>query len=221
MFGLCQALETWESYCARNNFDSSRADYRKAYCLRRINGSILDMARSADHLTRSDRKKAKAIREADPADRLTDDELAAATGIGLAEVRRVQAQAIMPTSLDGHDGPDGAEYAGIAVADPGASVESQAVASGMLGAFLEAYRQLDAESRVVLALCYHRELDFKVIAKELRTSEERVRELHDRSVCEVHAAMLRSVQLGPIKSPAPSPGTGLFLLRLRLSLGGP
>lgn len=194
MLGLCQALETWESYCERNSFDPSREDYRKAYLLKRINGSILDQARTDDHMTRSDRRKAKDLRAAEDDGARTDDERAAATGLSIREVRRVQAAALVTVSLDDQDAlTGGAEYAGSAVADHDADTESIAAVHGILASFLEAFGQLDAESRVVLALRYHAELEIEAIAEALRTSPERVAQLHDKGVLAVHAALLTAV----------------------------
>jgi RNA polymerase sigma factor FliA len=194
MLGLVEGLNSYPAYLARHpGFDPSRADYRKAYLLKRIRGAILDEARHADHMTRSGRNKAKAIRQAED-DGIRDEAgLAAATGIDPAEVRRVQADALVPVSLDDQDVLSGTEYAGRAVTDLGADVESQAAVNVILAGFLEAFDALPAESRVILAMRFHLDLDFTDIAERLRTSPERVAQLHDAGVLAVHAALLRSV----------------------------
>jgi DNA-directed RNA polymerase specialized sigma subunit len=91
MFGLVQAIEAYPRYLERNpGFDPSREDYMRAYLLRRIRGAILDDARAADHMTRSDRRAAKVLRQAEDDGAHGTAGLAAAAGIDPAVVRRVR-----------------------------------------------------------------------------------------------------------------------------------
>jgi hypothetical protein len=67
------------------------------------------------------------------------------------------------------------------------------VVSGILDQVVRVMDGMDAETRVILAFRYHRNLDFGVIAELLRTDEPRVTGLHDAGVLEIHAVMLRAV----------------------------
>ncbi len=193
LLGLVEALNRFPAYCAENNFDPSREDYRKAYLLKRIRGSILDAARSADHMTRSARGKAKALRAAEDDGARGDDELAVATGIDLATVRRVQADALVPVSLDDQDVFSGAAYAGSAVADIGAGTESQAAVNDLLGAFLAAFDLLPPVQQVLLAFVFHQELDITVAAKAVYLEPAEARQQLEAAVCQLHREMLKSV----------------------------
>ena len=58
---------------------------------------------------------------------------------------------------------------------------------------MAAFGELDAESQVVLAFRYFREMEFGQIAEALRTSTERVIAMHDAGVLAVHQALLLAV----------------------------
>jgi RNA polymerase sigma factor (sigma-70 family) len=194
MFGLVSGIDAYPGYCARNNFDAEaghRTGWLKAHLLRRIRGAILDAARSADHMTRSDRHKVKAVRQAEDDGARTDAERAAATGLSVATVRRVEAQAQMAISLDDAREVIGEEPACLAGGDPEADPESAAVVGDIISAFLETFDQLDPETRVILALRYHgAELEFAGIAELMFTSPERIAQLHDEGVKAIHRALI-------------------------------
>lgn len=195
--GLMMAATRWPEYCRERSFspgcgqvpctDPSACGTRffAAYVLRRMRGSMLDAMRKADWVTRSMRTKAKALRDAeDLRPGQSEDELAAATGLSARQIRSTLAGvAGRPVSFDAepHDVPD-----------PG-DTESQVMVSSVLGKVLQAMDVLDAETQVILALRYHRGLELADIAAELRTTEQRVAELHLAGVLAVHDVMLRAV----------------------------
>jgi RNA polymerase sigma factor FliA len=194
--GLMMAAARWPSYCSERGFHPGCGQvpcadpatcgtrYFAAYSLRRIRGAMLDAMRSQDWVTRSTRAKAKALREAGQDLGRSEAELAEATGLSARQIRDTLAGvAGRPVSFDAetHD-----------VAGPG-DTESQVAVSGVLALVQAAVDLLDAETQVIFALRFHRNLEFGKIAEMLRTSEERVRELHDAGVLVVHDVMLRAV----------------------------
>lgn len=197
MFGLVQGLDAYSGYCDRNDFDPDHEAGRSGYLRKRCRGAVLDAARNADHLTRSSRRKVKAVRAvraAEDAGARTDAELAAATGIAPAEIRRLQADALTVLNLDDTPEVEGV-YAGATLADQTAEgdTEGQAGLSETLGAFMQAFGGLTAEQQVILSFRYFRELEFKAIAELLFTTEQRITDLHDSGVLAVHAALLKAV----------------------------
>ena len=140
-----------------------------------MKGALLDWARSQDYLTRTVRRDLKHIQAAQEAGARTEAELAAATGLTAAKAREVQAaEAVKPVSLDEQELLSGGQYAGRGHRrSRGHRVRGcRQPDTGRAGGRVD---RLDAETAVVLALWYHGELGPAVIAKELRTSEARVR----------------------------------------------
>lgn len=196
--GLMMAAVRWPEYCAERDFSAGCGQdpcadpatckgtlYFAAYSLRRMRGSMLDAMRKGDWVTRSMRTKAKALRDAeDLRPGQSETELSEATGLSARQIRATLAGvAGRPVSFDAepHDVPD-----------PG-DTESQVVVSAVLAKVLQAMDTLDAETQVILALRYHRGLELPDIAAELRTSEQRVTELHLAGVLAVHDTLLRAV----------------------------
>ena len=194
MLGLTQATASWPRYCAEHDgYDAGRLDYYRAYCLRRIRGAIRDQARANDHMTRSARGKVRAVRQAEDDGARTDEEKAAATGLSVATVQRVRADALVTLSLDDHPEVEG--YSGGNLADDTAEgdVEGQAAVHDLLSRFMSVFDRLAPEVQVILAMRFHGELELEVIAGMLRTTGKRVAELHDAGVLELHRALLAAV----------------------------
>jgi RNA polymerase sigma factor FliA len=195
--GLTAAAIRWPAYCAERDFSpgcgqdpcidpaTCGTKFFAAYSLRRLRGSMLDAMRKADWITRSMRTKSKLLRAAeDLRPGQSEAELAAATGLNPRQIRSTMAGvAGRPVSFD-------AEPHDVADSD---DTESQAVVSSVLARVLMVMDGLDPEICVVLALRYHQGLNLAAVAAELRTSEQRVTELHDTGVLAVHDAMIRAV----------------------------
>src|SRR6202034_3675307 len=81
--GLAAAAARWPGYCAQNDHDPTAYQFFRAYCLRRMRGSMLDYLRSQDWVTRSARTRAKALRAAGQDRGLSDAELARASSMSL------------------------------------------------------------------------------------------------------------------------------------------
>ena len=199
--GLMMAAARWPAYCAERNFSPGCGQvpcaepgtcgtrYFAAYSLRRIRGAMLDAMRSADWVTRSTRAKAKALRDAGQDLGRTEGELAEATRLTPNQIRDTMAGvAARPVSFDSL-AADGAPHD---VPDPG-DTESQVVVSSILNAVLEAMDGLDAETQVILALRYHRDLGLDQIAEMLGTDRDRAERLHDAGVLAIHSVMVKAV----------------------------
>lgn len=182
--GLMMAAVRWPSYCRERSFDPGATNYFAAYSLRRIRGAMLDAMRSADWVTRSMRSRAKLLREAGQDLGRTEEELSAATGLSVQQIRDTAAGvSARPVSFDAgtHD-----------VADPGDVGEQVAVAS-ILEAVVAVMDSLGAQAQAALALRYHQGREFGEIAAALGITEQKVIEMHNAAVTAIHAVMMKAV----------------------------
>jgi RNA polymerase sigma factor for flagellar operon FliA len=182
--GLAQAAARWERTCAEKGRDPEAWEYFPAFCLARMRGAMLDSLRSQDWVTRSDRTRAKAIRDAGQDRGASAAELAAATGMTVAEVRSTMAAvSARPVSMDAepHD-----------VADE-ADVESQAVVSEVLEAASAATRTLPPEVQVLLALRYYAGRTVAAAGAALGMEPGEAARAHTAAILQIHDAMLRAV----------------------------
>jgi hypothetical protein len=212
---LVSAGHKWIGYCEARSFspwsvedDGLPEGHFGAYISRTVNGRILDWCRHQDHLTRSARHKVKAIQQAQDDGVRGEAGLAAAAGLSVERARQVlAADAARPVSLEWHN--DIGEYAGAALADDGASTESQAVVSGILAGFLAGFDSLPAVQQVLIAFVFHQELELDVAAKEVFLEPDEARRQLEQAVCSIHNVLLMSVS---------SEGAGV---RLELCAGFP
>jgi len=147
---------------------------------------MLDAMRSQDWVTRSARNRAKQLREAGQDQGKSAAELAAATGMTVAEVlETIALVSRKPVSIDAepHDVPDTAD------------VEGQAVVGSVLEAVSGALSALPAPARVILALRYYSGVSLPDAAELAGVKEEEASRLHNDAVLAVHDAMLRAVSL--------------------------
>ena len=136
----------------------------------------------------------------------TEPELAAATGLTAEQIREARtAEGTKPSPWMT------TRQRQFRLSGPGARSRgrrSQAGVRETLAVLVSAMDSLDAETQVVLALRYHAELEPGEIARELRTSEQRVSELHDAGVLAIYQALLWAVQAegtGPRRPALPLP----------------
>lgn len=184
--GLAAAAARWPLYCAKNGHDPTRFEYFYAYALRRMRGSMLDHLRSQDWVTRSARTKAKALREAGQDRGLSDAELAAATGMGIEEVRATNAAvSARPVSID-------AEPYDVAGQD---DVEGSAVVGEVLAAMSGVIGRLADREQVVLVLKYYHGMTVPELAPHVGVSADEASRLHQGAILKIHRAMLEAVAL--------------------------
>jgi RNA polymerase sigma factor FliA len=182
--GLAQAAHRWETYCAETSRDPHRYEFLPAYFLARMRGAMLDWLRSQDWVTRSDRTRAKALREAGQDAGATEAQLAAATGMSLAQVRgTIAAVSARPVSMDAepHDVPD-----------PG-DVESTAVVTEVLASVTAVIRGLAPEIQVLLAMRYYAGQALAEAAGVLGIDPGAAAEQHTGAILAIHDAMLAAV----------------------------
>jgi RNA polymerase sigma factor FliA len=182
--GLAAAAARWPAYCEKNGHDPTAYEFFAAYSLRRMRGSMLDYLRSQDWVTRSARTRAKALREAGQDLGLSEAELARASGMSLEEVRdTLAAVAARPVSID-------AEPHDVAGSD---DVEGSAVVSEVLAAVSAVISRLGERARMVLVLRYYHGMTVQELAVALGVTEDEATRLHQRSVLEIHRAMMKAV----------------------------
>jgi RNA polymerase sigma factor for flagellar operon FliA len=183
--GLASASARWEKYCDERGHDPTAYEYFPAYCLRRMRGAMMDWLRTQDWVTRSARTRAKALRDAGQDRGLSEDELSAATGLTVTEIRdTLTAVAARPVSLDAepHD------LAG------SADVEGSAVVSQVLGAVVAVMARLPRPSREILVLRYYHGQSLDQAASVVGVTAEEGAALYATAVLAVHDEMMKAVQ---------------------------
>lgn len=193
---LVTCASRWLGYCQDREFspwteDGSRVEGHFAgYVSRTATGRILDFCRTADCLSRVDRRRVKALQAARDAGARTDAEAAVAAGLSAAEASRVLAADQFPVSLDDHG-----EAAGCSgIAEPGPGTEAQAELHATLAAFLAVFDALPPVSQVLLSLVFHREVTLEVAAKEAHLELAEATRLHDAAILAIHDTLLLAVQ---------------------------
>jgi RNA polymerase sigma factor FliA len=182
--GLAEASARWETYCAQQGHDPHAYEFMPAYFLARMRGAMLDYLRSQDWVTRSDRTRAKALRDAGQDAGVPEGELAAATGMSVTQVRdTIAAVSARPVSLDAEP---------YDVADPG-DVESQAVVSQVLRAVTAVTASLSVQAQVLLALRYYAGCSLAEAAGALGLEPGKAARLHADAILAVHDAMVAAV----------------------------
>jgi hypothetical protein len=161
---LVEAVGRWEIYCSAGGFtpylpDGEPEPHIVGFICKTVTGWLLDEARRRDHVTRSDRDRLKALHAAAEEGARTEDELAATTGLSVAQIRRATAAgAVKSLSLDDRPGDSVGDFSAV-VAEDGPETESQAAVNVILAAVLAALDGLDPVTQVVLALRFYREIE--------------------------------------------------------------
>lgn len=182
--GLAQAAARFPRYNEEHGYAPDDFRYFKAYCLRRMRGAITDAMRSQDWVTRSARTRAKQLREAGQDQGRTEEELSAASGLSITEVRdTLAAVSSRPVSID-------AEPHDVQAPD---DVEGQAVVSAVLGVVTGVLDNLPPVARTVVILRYYYGLSITEVAAAAGVKPEEAVQLHSAAVLAVHDAMLRAV----------------------------
>lgn len=188
---LCKAADYWIPYTDRNGFspwsedDPGRPEkHFPGYAAKMMNGAVLDWCRRSDYLSRTARKRVKAVQAAEAAGARSETGLAEASGLTAVQVRDARAaDAVRPVSFDAelYDVPDSGD------------VEGRAELREMLAAVVAAFDALDPVSRVLLAFTFHQELDITVAARAVYLEPAKARQQLEAAVCAIHQAMLRQV----------------------------
>ena len=200
---LCRAAHRWITpYCEDRGYwpwdpdDPSKPEkHWPGYAIKTMKGALLDWARSADRgVSRTQRKAVKAMNAAADDGIRGEAEQAAAAGLTVAKAREAKAAAALTTvSLDDQDLQSGAQYAGGAVTDIGADVESQVTTRALLNAVVTAMDALPQVQAVIVALVFHQHLDIAAAAGAVHLEAADARRQLEQALCEIHQAMLRCV----------------------------
>jgi RNA polymerase sigma factor for flagellar operon FliA len=181
--GVVGLLEAFE------RFDPSRGVRFETFCGWRVVGAMHDDQRKFDWASGALRLKAQRLRAA--ADDLvaalgrrpTDDELAEAMGVSLADVAeaRRHAQNPAPLSLD-RAAPDGSRMAEAALADRRDDPIRLLLAQEARSLLLDTLKSLPDKQRQVLVLYYFEKLTMAQIGFVLKLTESRVSQLRQKAL---------------------------------------
>ena len=141
--------------------------------------------RSLDWATRTERNRARMIRDAGQDLGKTEAELAEATGLTRQQVSETLATlARRPVGFDPveHDVTDNAD------------TESRAVVSDMLGSAVQAIRDLTLEEQFVLAMTFYYGQTVKQAAEALSMEQGEAAALQQQAVLAVHQALRREAE---------------------------
>jgi RNA polymerase sigma factor for flagellar operon FliA len=182
---------------AVDRFDPSYGTKFSTYASLRIRGKVLDYLRLSDWMSRSARKRARAIQKAvanlwpelkrEP----TDAEIAAHLGLEVDEVQRGLSDAsLVFVSLDAAaevDNEGDADFHEVLSdenqADPSEIFED----SDLKSELVRGIQRLPEREQLILSLYYHDELTFKDIGRVLGITESRVCQLHARAITNLKA----------------------------------
>lgn len=164
-------------------FDPSRAESLDAYLDHRIRGALLDELRRVDPLTRAQRgfarKLGRATRDAAAAGASTSDEsLASALGLSLAELRTRVSQVNVAMAIQATGDEEGSDRV-----EDDALTPDEAVSARQEHSLLsDAAGSLPAREREVLRLYYEEGQTLREIGAQLGVSESRVSQIHSRAI---------------------------------------
>jgi len=182
-------------------FDASKRVKLESYARHRVRGAILDGLRAADPATRDLRRKNKRIQklyrllEVKVGRPVQDDEMAAASGMNLAEWHKAlnEIQSV---------GPDcGSRVLSAGPTLTRQSTDPELLIDGNNSPFDICYRReqreilsralsrLPERDRQVLSLYYQSELTMKQIAKLMRVDESRISQLHSAAMVRLKAGV--------------------------------
>lgn len=188
---------------AFDRFDPTRGVYFETWCTLRVLGAMRDDQRKKSGATETMLLKAKRLRRA--AEEMTaahgrppsDDELAEALGVSVADVAGVwrQIEGRTQVSLDGSHAEyvDGAVDLDRALVDPRPDPSRRLLAAEARSRLMAALKDLPDKERYTLLLYYFEKLTMADIGLVLDVTESRVSQLHKKAL----ATLAR--RLGPRK----------------------
>ena len=188
--GLIGALES---------FDRSRGLAFSTFAAPRIRGAILDELRRQDHVSRSVRRKARAIGAARQALTRTlgrepaDHELAMQLDLDIPRVWRWRRE-IEGAVLVSLERPTSGEYAdsaapGDVLSHDGPAIDDLLNHEQEVGLLAAALAALNEQQRIVLTLHYYEELKLSEIAAVLGVTESRVSQIRTKALARLRTAM--------------------------------
>lgn len=192
--GLLQAIEA---------FDDQKGTRFESFAEFRIKGAMLDELRTYDFMSRTARQKLNKIERAvetleqDLGRTPTPDEVAEATGLKLKNVERLMAEndqlAFLTLDDLGVLPADRTEVASELLTqsrpgDPFGSVLVQQLREKLV----EALESMPDRLRMVMALYYYNDLNFKEIGRVLDLTESRISQLHSEAIKHLRKRLRRA-----------------------------
>jgi RNA polymerase sigma factor for flagellar operon FliA len=215
LIGLIEALD---------NYDPSYGTQFTTYAIVRVRGRVLDHLSSLDWLSRSARRRARAVQRAitqlwivlqrDP----TEDELCQYLDLD----RNTLQKALLDSnhsliSLDSAltaSGENGDSFHEI-LADDGQNNPAEKLdEQDLLTWLVSALAKLPERQQLLLSLYYYNELTFKEISEMMGVSESRVSQLHARAVVALRSALALPQVSAPLPVPPALPASPAQNLRL-------
>jgi RNA polymerase sigma factor for flagellar operon FliA len=195
---------------AVDRFEPTHGAQFSTYATLRIRGSVLDHLRSMDWLSRTARRKTRAVQDA--ANQLwqqlgrepSEDELAASVGIDAAALQQALTDASLTfVSLDQDSDTGDGEEASLHETlndenqpDPASLFDNREMEERLV----QAIKSLSEREQLVLSLYYYDELTLREIGEVLQVSESRACQLHARAMMNLRAQL---VQPEPDEEPLP------------------
>ncbi|MCL4559594.1 MAG: FliA/WhiG family RNA polymerase sigma factor [Chloroflexi bacterium] len=201
LLGLIEAVD---------HYDPSYGTQFSTYATFRVRGKVLDYLRSLDWLSRSARRRTKAVQQAiaeiyaRTRQSPTDDEIAASLGMDLAQVQQAMTDSsrifLSLDTLTESDSEEDQDYYEV-LADENQTDPSEVVTEiDLKNRLVLALQELPEREQMVLTLYYYEELTLKEIGSVLGISESRVCQLHGRAVLMLKA-ILEQDEAAAIPSP--------------------
>lgn len=194
--GLIGLIEAFDRY------DPSYGTQFSTYATLRIRGRVLDHLRSLDWLSRTARKRARAVQQAtthlwgELHRAPTDDELASYLGMDQAALQKalVDANHVI-ISMDSDLTKDGESETSLhdVLADESQNNPAELLDEKELEEHLiKAIRDLNERQQTLLSLYYYEKLTLKEIGDVLSVSESRVCQLHARAVIDLKSIITQT-----------------------------
>ena len=194
--GLIGLIEAFDRY------DPSYGTQFSTYATLRIRGRVLDHLRSLDWLSRTARKRARAVQQAtthlwgELHRAPTDDELASYLGMDQTALQKALVDAnLVIISMDSDLTKDGESETSLhdVLADESQNNPAELLDEKELEEHLiQAIRDLNERQQTLLSLYYYEKLTLKEIGDVLSVSESRVCQLHARAVIDLKSIITQT-----------------------------
>ncbi|MDJ0625124.1 MAG: FliA/WhiG family RNA polymerase sigma factor [Candidatus Caenarcaniphilales bacterium] len=174
---------------AIDKYKASKGKNFAAFAAPRIKGAILDHLRVTDCLSRTSRKKVKALTnsinqlEAELGYTPSNLQIAEKMDISFEELNKIQREAAVSTfSLDINLTDDSEETWINQIADSRATPEQNCEKNNFKENLIKAIDSLPERERMVIGLYHYRNFTMKEIASTLNVSESRTCQIHNRAI---------------------------------------
>jgi RNA polymerase sigma factor FliA len=190
LLGLCEAIE---------RFDPDRGMGFESFAYHRIRGSIMDELRLNDHLSKNERAKVNAMKEAmlrlarKNGSAPDEDELARELGLKPSDlaslVERSQAWLSLEQVVASDDGGRQIFLQDVLADENAMAPDTESERSDVRNYIRQAFRQLTDREQKILYLYYFEDLKLAEIARLFGLTEARICQLHSLAVLKLKTAL--------------------------------